>query len=304
MRLRSIFNQMTATILPSGVLLFLGLAVVSCSKNEGGEVAPRQSFTQLDMIRTIPHVKAVKPSSGGNFSDPSAGSSGLQSSRPSSGQTFGGPSGGQNFASASTGQNTANPATGWRVSTGELGLGGGTFAIDGETYELDIVFCAGSLFNPFSDLVDDDEESSVLIGLAFDGDIFDLISSGDDGEEPIFEGGICVFIADATPEGSYSVISFDPDEGLSEGDAFVFAFLFDEGATIGNDDESFQFYVSLTGGSLSVTNGQINVTDLSVVEYSSEDEDFLQGRPTELSASLECSDIEFDEEPQAGGARN
>jgi hypothetical protein len=302
MNLRSIFNQMTAAILPSGVLLFLGLVVVSCSKNDGSEVLPKRQLTQIDVIRTIPNVKAVKPSSGGNFSDPSAGASGIQSSRPSAGQNFGGPSAGQNYATPSSGLNTASPSTGWTVSTNQLGIGGGTFSLDGETYELDIVFCAGSLFNPFEDLLDENQESSVLIGLAFDGDIFDLISSNDDdAEDPIFEGGICVFIADANPDGNYDVVAFDPEDGLSSGDAFVFAFLLEDGATVGSDD-AFQFYVSLSGGSLSVTNGAINISDLSVVEFSSEDDEFLQGRPTELSANLECSDITV-EDAANGGAR-
>lgn len=246
-------------------------------------------------MRTFSKFKVVKPSNGGNFSQPSGGT---VNGTPSEGNNFGGPSEGGNFARPSEGASFSGPNQGFTASVGSVGLGGGSFTIDGETYELDIVFCSGSAFNPFEGVVGGPEDATVLIGLAFEGDILQALLSGEDGESIVFQGGISVVITSENPDGNYNVIAFDEDGEIAGNEAFVFAFIFDlENST--EEEPVFSFFVSLDGGQISASNGQIDILDLSVVKFD-EDTDFENGEETSLSANLECGEL-IVEEDNGGG---
>lgn len=242
-------------------------------------------------MRTFSKFKVVKPSNGGNFSQPTGGT---VNGTPSEGNNFGGPSEGGNFARPSEGANFSGPNQGFTVNTSSVGLGGGSFSIDGETYELDIVFCSGSAFNPFEGVIGGPSEVTVLIGLAFEGDILQALLSGDEDDEPVFEGGVAVIITDENPDGNYNVIAFDEDGELTSNEAFVYAFTLDaENST--EEDIELNFFVSLEGGQISASNGQIDILDLEVVKFSSENEggDLEEAS---LSANLECGELIVEDE--------
>jgi hypothetical protein len=244
-------------------------------------------------MRTFSKFKVVKPSNGGNFSEPTGGN---VNGAPSEGNNFGGPSEGSNFARPSQGANFSGPNQGFTVNTSNLGLGGGSFSIDGETYELDIVFCSGAAFNPFEGVIDGPSEVTVLIGLAFEGDFLQVLLSGN--EDPVFEGGVAVIITDENPDGNYNVIAFDENGELTSNEAFVYAFILDtENST--EEDIAFDFFVSLEGGQISASGGQIDILDLEVVKFSSENEG-ADLEETSLSANLECGELIVEE----GGGPN
>jgi hypothetical protein len=294
MKFLDLLKNLKTAILPSGVLLFLVLFTFSCNTTEQDGFGPRKKITQGQIMRTFSKFKVVKPSNGGNFSEPSGGT---VNGSPSEGNNFGGPAEGGNFARPSEGATFSGPNQGFTASVGSVGLGGGSFTIDGETYELDIVFCSGSAFNPFEGVLDAPEDATVLIGIAFEGNFLELLLSG--GEDELnAQGGIGVILTDENPDGNYNVTAFDEDAELNSNEAFLFAYTIDLENSTGEEPE-FAFFVSLNGGQISASGGQIDILDLEVVKFSSEG-DLFEGEEASLSANLECGELIVEE----GGGPN